>query len=69
MVGKMAQNEARPVGRPPIAADVVDLHTRVPAPIYDAIAVEAIRRGIPVARVVREVLQEHVAWSGFSPIK
>jgi predicted HicB family RNase H-like nuclease len=65
----MDETQARPVGRPPIAAVVADLHTRVPAQVYDAIAVEAIRRGIPLAQVVREVLVTHVEDSGYSTTK
>lgn len=58
----MAQDSTREVkrGRPPIAAVVADLHTRVPAPVYDAIAIEAIRRKVTVARVVREALEAHI---------
>jgi predicted HicB family RNase H-like nuclease len=65
----MGQDQSRPVGRPPIADVVADLHTRLPAQVYDAIAVEAWRRGVSVAQVAREALVTHVASSGYSPTK
>lgn len=59
----MAQNEARKVGRPPVAPVAAELHLRIPATIYDAIAVKALRRKVPVNAVIREALQQYVEQS------
>lgn len=58
----MAQDETGAVkrGRPPIGPDAADMHLRVPANLYDKIAVEAIRKGLPVNEIVRQALQAHI---------
>lgn len=40
------------------------MHLRVPAPIYDRIAVEALRRQLPVNEIVRQALVAHIARNG-----
>ena len=47
-------------GRPPIGPDAADMHLRVPAKLYDRIAVEAIRKCLPVNEIVRQALQAHI---------
>ena len=48
-------------GRPPIAAETSQLPAcTVPAALHDAVAREAMRRDVPVARVVREALVFHL---------
>lgn len=48
-------------GRPPLAARCSQIPaTRVPTAVHDAAAREAIRRGVPVARVVRDALISHL---------
>jgi predicted HicB family RNase H-like nuclease len=58
----MAETETGAVkrGRPPIGPDAADMHLRVPAVIYDRIAVEAIRKCVPVNEIVRRALQAHI---------
>jgi predicted HicB family RNase H-like nuclease len=60
----MAQEPSRPVGRPPLASSVWDLHVRVPVPLYDAIATKAVREGVPVNQVIRQALQDFVDYGG-----
>lgn len=53
------------VGRPPISAHTSQLPAcTVPASVHDAIAREAVRRDVPVARVVREALVFHLKTHG-----
>jgi len=52
-------------GRPPLAAQTSQLPAcTVPAALHDAVSREAIRRDVPVARVVREALVFHLKTHG-----
>lgn len=48
-------------GRPPLSDSMSQIPaTRVPSAVHDAAAREALRRGVPVARVVRDALISHL---------
>lgn len=49
------------IGRPALAAETSQLPaTTVPASVHDAVAREAIRRGVSQASVVREAVVSHL---------
>lgn len=64
----MAQDPHR-IGRPPLAATVSQLPAcRVPASLHDAVAREALRRDVSIARVMRDALVSHLQTRRVGPL-
>jgi hypothetical protein len=52
---------AKRLGRPPLAPETTQLPAcTVPSPVYDAVALEALQRGVSMAQVQREAVISHL---------